>query len=131
MKCRHSRRQEPTRILPKRGVSTGWTHRGLDRKLPDPFQNRCKELTRLCHIRQSEGHAVRMPFNLPFPRYMPPRFATLIAEGGAISAVSGTPFLGRFAMPEPISVVYFSGEGGPSVAQEYGRRIAESKGLEP
>jgi hypothetical protein len=54
---------------------------------------------------------------------------TLVAIDGAISIASGRPFLGRFAVPEPLSVVYFSGEGGPAIAQEYGRRIAASKGL--
>jgi len=54
---------------------------------------------------------------------------TLIAVDGSISVASGTPFLGRFEVSEPLSVVYFSGEGGPSVAQEYARRIAGSKGL--
>jgi hypothetical protein len=54
---------------------------------------------------------------------------TLIAMDGAISVASGLPFLGRFAVPEPLSAVYFIGEGGPSVTQEYGRRIARSKGL--
>ena len=28
-----------------------------------------------------------------------------------------------------MTVVYFSGEGGPSMIQEYGRRIAHAKGL--
>lgn len=55
---------------------------------------------------------------------------TLIAVDGAISVASATQFLGRFEVPEPLAVVYFSGEGGPSVAQEYGQRIAASKGLE-
>jgi hypothetical protein len=54
---------------------------------------------------------------------------TLIAMDGSISIASGTDFLGRFTVREPLTVVYFIGEGGPSVTQEYGRRIAASKGL--
>ena len=42
------------------------------------------------------------------------------------------PPAGRFSVwtvPEPRGVVYFTGEGGPAVAQEYGRRIAAAKGI--
>ena len=46
-----------------------------------------------------------------------------------MSIATGRPWLGAFTIPEPRSVVYFSGEGGPCVAQEYGRRIAASKGI--
>ena len=54
---------------------------------------------------------------------------TLLAIDGAISIATGCPFLNAFTVPEPMAVVYFTGEGGPSMTQEYGRRIAASKGL--
>jgi hypothetical protein len=55
---------------------------------------------------------------------------TLLAMDAAISIATGRPFLNHFTVTAPLSVAYFSGEGGPSVAQEYGRRIARAKGLE-
>ena len=55
---------------------------------------------------------------------------TLLAMDAAISAATGRPFLNHFTVTAPLSVAYFSGEGGPSVAQEYARRIARAKGLE-
>ena len=54
---------------------------------------------------------------------------TLIGIDAAISIATGRPFLGAWTVPEPRGVVYFTGEGGPAVAQEYGRRIAASKGI--
>jgi hypothetical protein len=54
---------------------------------------------------------------------------TLLAIDGAIAIGTGRPFLNTFTVPEPMGVVYFSGEGGPSMVQEYARRIADSKGL--
>ncbi len=54
---------------------------------------------------------------------------SLVGIDAAISIATGLPFLGSFTVPAPMSVVYFSGEGGPCVAQEYGRRIAASKGI--
>ena len=54
---------------------------------------------------------------------------TLAAVDAAISIASGKPFLNHFTVPEPLRVVYFTGEGGPSIMQEYGRRVAASKGL--
>ena len=54
---------------------------------------------------------------------------TLIGIDAAISLAAGRPWLGSFTVPNPRTVVYFCGEGGPCVAQEYGRRIAASKGL--
>jgi len=54
---------------------------------------------------------------------------SLVGIDAAISIATGTPWLGSFTVPAPMGVVYFSGEGGPCVAQEYGRRIAASKGL--
>ncbi len=54
---------------------------------------------------------------------------TLLGIDAAISIATGRPFLGSWTVPEPRGVVYFTGEGGPAVAQEYGRRIATSKGI--
>jgi hypothetical protein len=54
---------------------------------------------------------------------------TLLGIDAAISIATGRMFLGAFTVPEPRGVVYFTGEGGPAVAQEYGRRIAASKGI--
>lgn len=54
---------------------------------------------------------------------------SLIAFDAAISGATGRPWLGAFTVPTPLTVVYFSGEGGACVAQEYGRRIAKSKGI--
>ena len=55
---------------------------------------------------------------------------TLISMDGGISIASGRLFLNAFTVPASMTVVYFSGEGGPSMIQEYGRRIAASKGLQ-
>ncbi|MCC6126930.1 MAG: AAA family ATPase [Pirellulales bacterium] len=55
-------------------------------------------------------------------------FKTLINIDLAVSVASGTPFLNHFETT-PGNVVYFSGEGGKVVLQEYARRIAASKGL--
>ncbi len=55
---------------------------------------------------------------------------TLLATDLAISVATGRSFFGRFPVVAPLRVVYFTGEGGPCVAQEYARRIAESKGLQ-
>jgi hypothetical protein len=54
---------------------------------------------------------------------------TLLAMDAAVSIATGRMFLGVWTVPEPRGVVYFTGEGGPAVAQEYGRRIAASKGI--
>ena len=54
---------------------------------------------------------------------------TLLAIDAAVSIATGRMFLGAWTVPEPRGVVYFTGEGGPAVAQEYGRRIAASKGI--
>lgn len=55
---------------------------------------------------------------------------TLVAIDAAISIGSGMPFLGSFTIAKPEPVVYFSGEGGGSMIQEYGHRIAASKGVQ-
>ena len=54
---------------------------------------------------------------------------TLLAIDGAISIATGRPFLNAFTVPEPMTVVYFQGEGGLSMTQENSRRIAASKRL--
>ena len=54
---------------------------------------------------------------------------TLIAVDMAISTASGQPFLGEWEVTEPLSTIYFCGEGGLGVLQDYARRIAGSKGL--
>ena len=55
---------------------------------------------------------------------------TLVAIAQAIAIASGRPFLNSFTVAEPLTVIYFTGEGGPTVAQDYGRRIARSMGME-
>ena len=52
---------------------------------------------------------------------------TLVGIEAAVSIATGRPFLRAWTVPEARGVVYFTGEGGPAVAQEYGRRIAASK----
>lgn len=54
---------------------------------------------------------------------------TLAGVDAAVSIATGRMFFGAWTVPEPRGVVYFTGEGGPAVAQEYGRRIAASKGI--
>ena len=54
---------------------------------------------------------------------------TLLGIDAAVSIATGRMFLGAWTVPEPHGVVYFTGEGGPAVSQEYGRRIATSKGI--
>lgn len=54
---------------------------------------------------------------------------SLIVIDTAISIATGLPFFGSWTVPEPMGVVYFSGEGEPGVSQDYGRRIAASKGI--
>jgi len=54
---------------------------------------------------------------------------TLLAIAVAISIATGRLFLRTYTVPDPRVVVYFTGEGGPAVAQEYGRRIAASMGV--
>ncbi len=53
---------------------------------------------------------------------------TLLAVDAAISIGSGLPFLNVFTIAAPMSVLYFSGEGGPSIIKDYGERVAGSKG---
>jgi hypothetical protein len=54
---------------------------------------------------------------------------SLIGIDGHISIATGLPWLGAFTVPTPMSSLYFVGEGGPCVTQDYGRRIAKSKGI--
>ena len=55
-------------------------------------------------------------------------FKSMVATDLAVSIATGSAFLGKFEVPKPMRVAYFSGEGGPGVCQDYARRIAESKG---
>ena len=54
---------------------------------------------------------------------------TLLGIDAAISLATGLPFLGVREVPTAVRVAYFSGEGGLSVLQEYGTRIAAAKGI--
>ncbi len=47
----------------------------------------------------------------------------------AISLASGSPFLGRFAIPDPVPVALISGESGRAVIQANAKRVCESKGV--
>ena len=53
---------------------------------------------------------------------------TLVAVDGDLDCKRM--FVSRpFTVAEPLGVVFFSGEGGPGMMQDYGRRIADAKGL--
>jgi hypothetical protein len=54
---------------------------------------------------------------------------TSIAADMVISAASGTSFLDRFSIPEPIRVAILSGESGRSTLQTLAKRVVKSKGL--
>lgn len=56
---------------------------------------------------------------------------TSIIIDQAISLGSGTPFLGRFDVPEPIPCMVVSGESGKAVIQANAREIAQARGLDP
>lgn len=55
---------------------------------------------------------------------------TSIALDAAISIASGTPFLGKFRVPNKLRVAFVSGESGRPTLQETARRICRSKGFE-
>ena len=60
------------------------------------------------------------------------RFKTLKTSVGAdlaISAATGTPFLGRFATPNPVRVGFMSAESGWATLRERATAIARAKGL--
>jgi AAA domain len=54
---------------------------------------------------------------------------TSIAADLLISLASGTPFLGRFPVPEPGRVLFLSGESGLAALQSIARRICAERGL--
>lgn len=47
----------------------------------------------------------------------------------AISLASGTPFLGRFEVGEPVPLMVISGESGPKVLQANARQVCIARGL--
>jgi len=55
---------------------------------------------------------------------------TSIALDMAVSIVTGTPFLGKFAVPNPRPCMIISGESGESTLQSTMRAIAEARGIQ-
>jgi hypothetical protein len=55
---------------------------------------------------------------------------TSIALDMAVSIVTGTPFLGKFAVPNPRPCMIISGESGESTLQTTIRAIAEARGIQ-
>ncbi len=47
----------------------------------------------------------------------------------AVSLASGSPFLGRFEVGEPVPVMIISGESGPRVLQATARQVCEARGF--
>lgn len=54
---------------------------------------------------------------------------TTLAEDLAVSLASGTPFLGHFAVPNPVNVGFISAESGMFTLQRNANAIAEARGL--
>ena len=54
---------------------------------------------------------------------------TLTGVAAAIAIATGRPFLNLFTIAKLLRVLYFTGEGGPPVAQDYARRVAASYGV--
>jgi hypothetical protein len=54
---------------------------------------------------------------------------TSIAADLLISLASGTPFLGRFGVPQPGKVLFLSGEAGLAALRSVARRICKERGL--
>jgi AAA domain len=57
-------------------------------------------------------------------------FKTSIALELAVCLATGEKFLGHFSVPEPVTVCFFSGEGGLSVIQDTLRRIGEARDID-
>ena len=55
---------------------------------------------------------------------------SMLSIAMGVSLATGEPFLGTFDVLKASRVVYFIGEGGLAVAQDYARRIAASHGIE-
>jgi len=55
---------------------------------------------------------------------------TMLSIDLAISLATGTDFLGCFPVMQAARVMYFIGEGGLAIAQDYARRVAASHGID-
>jgi hypothetical protein len=84
----------------------------------------------------SEVHVVHFHIRDLLPRGIPTldggaikTCKTLSTIDAAVSVASGTPCFGYFETGKPTNTIYFCGEGGKIVLQDYGRRTAASKGI--
>jgi hypothetical protein len=57
------------------------------------------------------------------------KLKTGLALDLAVSLASGTHFLGKFPVPEPVRVAVFNGESGRATVEETIKRVVKSKGL--
>lgn len=56
---------------------------------------------------------------------------TTVTTDLAVSIATGTPFLGKFRVPRPRSVLFISGESGEATTQETIMTILKARGLKP
>src|SRR5262249_10873102 len=56
-------------------------------------------------------------------------FKTSLAVDLAVSLVSATPFLGKFAVPEPVTVALFSAESGKRAIRKTADHVARARRL--